>query len=393
MATKKDNKGRKLNKGEQQRKDGTYHYTYLDIYKKRRYIYAKTLVELREKEEELKRDLFDGIDSTSSKMTLNKLFRVFINFKKDLRESTKVNYIRRWEYSIENTTLANMKICDIKHIHIRAFYNECVNNGLKRNTIKLLHGLIYSTLELAVESDYIRKNPAKNCMKNIEGDADEKTPLTEKEIESLLEFCRKSNVYDIHVPFITIAVGTCLRCGELTGLTWNDVDLKNRLINIDHQLIYKNYGDGCKFHINEPKTSAGKRVVPMSESVYKAFIEIRKQNFVLGRSCKANIDGYTNFVFLSSNGQPYATNGINHFLRNIEKAYNKAYPQEIIPHISAHILRHTGCTIYASKGMDVKALQDLMGHSDASVTMNVYNHSSFERTEKELRKIELKMIV
>ena len=43
--------------------------------------------------------------------------------------------------------------------------------------------------------------------------------------------------------------------------------------------------------------------------------------------------------------------------------------------------------------MDVKALQDLMGHSDASVTMNVYNHSSFERTEKELRKIELKMIV
>lgn len=385
--TKKDSKGRKLNKGEQQRSDGTYHYTYLDNSKKRRYIYAKTLIELREKEEKLQRDLLDGIDSASSKMTLNQLFKVYMKLKKDLRESTRVNYERRWEYSIENSMLGNKRLCDLKQMHIKAFYNDCVEKGLKRNTIKLLHNLIFASLELAVDSDFIRKNPAKGAMKFIESDVKEKIPLTESEVVNLLEFCQNSCIYSLHVPFITIAIGTCLRCGELTGLTWNDIDMKNRVIKINHQLIYKDYGDGCKFHINEPKTSAGKRTIPMSESVYRAFIELRKLDMVLGRRCNAIVDGYTNFVFLSSNGQPFATNAVNSFLLNIEKAYNKAYSESQIPHISAHILRHTGCTLYASAGMDIKALQDLMGHVDASVTMNVYNHSNFERTEKEIQRI------
>ena len=142
-----------------------------------------------------------------------------------------------------------------------------------------------------------------------------------------------------------------------------DVDMKNRTININHQLVYKNFGDGCKFHISKPKTDAGKRVIPMSESVYKAFIEVRKQNMILGRRSNAEIDGYSNFVFVSGNGQPLAINAVNSFLLNMEKAYNKRKPQERIPHLSAHILRHTGCTLLASAGMDIKALQNVMGHS------------------------------
>ena len=391
--TKKDNKGRKLNKGEQQRADGTYHYTYLDCNKKRKYLYAKTLIELREKEEKLQRDLFDGIDSASSKMTLNQLFRVYMKLKNDLRESTRVNYERRWAYSIENSVLGNKRICDIKQMHVKVFYKACVESGLKRNTVKLLHNLIFASLELAVDSDYIRKNPSKGAMKSLENDVTEKVPLTESEVIELIEFCKQSCVYSVHVPFITIAIGTCLRCGELTGLTWDNVDMKNRTIHIDHQLVYKDFGDGCKFHINEPKTNAGKRIVPMSETVHQAFVELRKLDMILGRRCNTIIDGYTNFVFLSGNGLPFATNAVNSFLLNIEKAYNKAYPERKIPHLSAHILRHTGCTLYASAGMDIKALQDLMGHSDATVTMNVYNHCSFERTEKEIQRIDIAMSV
>ena len=94
------------------------------------------------------------------------------------------------------------------------------------------------------------------------------------------------------------------------------------------------------------------------------------------------------FVFVSGSGQPFAINAVNSFLLNMEKAYNKAHPEETIPHLSAHILRHTGCTLLASAGMDIKALQNVMGHSDASITMNVYNHSSFERTEKEMQRVD-----
>ena len=293
-----------------------------------------------------------------------------------------------WHNIVEASAIGNRRISELKQLHIKSFYNDCAKAGLKRNTIKLIHNLIFSSFELAVDSDFIRKNPAKGAMENIKQDAGEKIPLSEDEIKRLIDFCTNSGTYSVYVPFLTIAIGTCLRCGELTGLTWGDIDMKNRTISVNHQLIYKNFGDGCKFHVSEPKTDAGKRTIPMTETVHRAFVELRKQNLILGRRSDAEVDGYSNFVFVSGNGQPFAINAVNSFLLNMEKAYNKAYPEESIPHLSAHILRHTGCTLLASAGMDIKALQNVMGHSDASITMNVYNHSSFERTEKEVQRID-----
>ena len=389
MAEKrKDSKGRVLRKGEHERKDGRYHYLYLDTSGKRCYVYAKDLISLREMEKEIERDLLDGISNASGKTTLNQLFKMHMELKSDLRTTTRENYNRMWHNTVEASTIGKKKISDIKQVHVKAFYVDCVKAGLKRNTIKLIHNLIFSSFELAVDSDFIRKNPAKGAMENIKQDAGEKIPLSEDEIKRLIDFCINSGTYSIHVPFLTIAIGTCLRCGEITGLTWSDIDMKNRTISVNHQLIYKNFGDGCKFHVSEPKTDVGKRTIPMTETVHRAFVELRKQNLILGRRSDAEVDGYSNFVFVSGNGQPFAINAVNSFLLNMEKAYNKAHPEEAIPHLSAHILRHTGCTLLASAGMDVKALQNVMRHSDASITMNVYNHSSFERTEKEVQRID-----
>ncbi len=385
---RKDSKGRVLRKGEHERTDGRYHYLYLDASGKRCYVYAKDLLSLREMEKKIERDLLDGIGNASGKITLNQLFKMHMELKNDLRATTRENYNRMWHNTVEASAIGKKKISDIKQVHVKAFYTDCVKAGLKRNTIKLIHNLIFSSFELAVDSDFIRKNPAKGAMENIKQDAKEKIPLSEDEIKRLMDFCINSGTYSVHVPFLTIAIGTCLRCGELTGLTWNDIDMKNRTISVNHQLIYKNFGDGCKFHVSEPKTDAGKRTIPMTEAVHRAFVELRKQNLKLGRRSDAEVDGYSNFVFVSGNGQPFAINAVNSFLLNMEKAYNKAHPEESIPHLSAYILRHTGVTLLASAGMDIKALQNVMGHSDASITMNVYNHSSFERTEKEVQRID-----
>ena len=364
-----------------------YNYLYLDASGKSCYVYAKDLLSLREMEKEIERDLLDGISNASGKTTLNQLFKMHMELKNDLRATTRENYNRMWHNTVEASAIGKKKISDIKQVHVKAFYADCVKAGLKRNTIKLIHNLIFSSFELAVDSDFIRKNPAKGAMENIKQDAREKIPLSEDEIKRLMDFCINSGIYSIHVPFLTIAIGTCLRCGELTGLTWNDIDLKNRTISINHQLIYKNFGDGCKFHVSEPETDAGKRTIPMTEMGHRAFVELRKQDLIPGRRSDAEVDGYSNFVFVSGNGQPFAINAVNSFLLNMEKAYNKAHPEEAIPHLSAHILRHTGCTLLASAGMDIKALQNVMGNSDAGITMNVYNHSSFGRTEKEVQRI------
>ena len=60
-----------------------------------------------------------------------------------------------------------------------------------------------------------------------------------------MEFVKQSNVYNTYYPMFTIMIGTGLRCGELIGLTWKDINIKAKTVNVDHQLIYKNLGDGC----------------------------------------------------------------------------------------------------------------------------------------------------
>ena len=79
---------------------------------------------------------------------------------------------------------------------------------------------------------------------------------------------------------------------------------------------------------------------------------------------------------------------LNDVLLNIVNSFNKNNDNEELPHISAHILRHTGCTRMAEAGMDVKVLQYIMGHNDIAVTMKVYNHISKKRNMKEIEKVE-----
>lgn len=388
MASRKDGNRNVLRPGEHQRKKG-YHYTYLeenieDGTKKRKYIYAKTLEELRIKEAALEENKRNNVSMTGGNVTLNKMFEMMLD-SKDLRASTKANYISMWN-SFVREKIGTCSIKVISNSQLKIFYMNCSKDGLKSNTIKLLHNLIHSTLQFALGMkdeagmQLIKDNQADGAMSNIKkNDATEKQALKRREIDSVLEFC-DSSIYNVYSPFIRVAIGSCMRIGELTGLTWDDIDFENGKINVNRQLIYKNLGEGCKFYVTDLKTDTSARSIPMSDTVRKAFVELRKMDMLLGRRCNVEIDGYSNFIFLSKNGTPLATNAVNNFLLNIEKAYNKSH-EEKIPHLSAHILRHTGCTMSAASGMDVKTLQYIMGHKSPDITMKIYNHIEKEDWE------------
>ena len=151
MAEKrKDSKGRVLRKGEHERKDGRYHYLYLDASGKRCYVYAKDLISLREMEKEIERDLLDGISNASGKTTLNQLFKMHMELKNDLRATTREDYNRMWRNTVEASAIGKKKISDIKQVHVKVFYTDCVKARLKRNTIKLIHNLIFSSFEVHI---------------------------------------------------------------------------------------------------------------------------------------------------------------------------------------------------------------------------------------------------
>lgn len=401
MAAKKrtDNRGRLLRNGEMQRKeDNRYLYRYTDLSGKKRTVYALTLVELREKEKQIERDLQDGIDSGKGDMTLNQLFYAYMETKSDLRESTRCNYLAVWKNAIEGTDLGNMKIAKIKQPHIRAFYSGLAKDGYAANTIKLYHNLIYPALELAVDSDIIRKNPAKDCKKGIGGTKKERTALTIEEQGKMLDFVKDSARYKVYYPMLVFALSTALRVGELTGLRWSDVDLKQNVIHIRQQLTYKNLGDGCRFHLQPLKTDAGRRDIPLTASARRSLVRQRELSMMLGRIADAQgVDGVSDFVFTNSQGKPYATNAINFMLVNVVKGYNRIEETRagnerrtpvLLPHISAHILRHTACTRLAETGLEPKVLQYIMGHANVSITLDVYTHLDFSQIQEKMEAVQ-----
>lgn len=93
MVRRKDNKGRVLQKGESQRKDGRYVYQYKDLQGVRKSIYAKNLSDLRKKKRDVIRDLEDNIDTYGATITLNQLFDRYLSLRTNIRNSTRQNYI------------------------------------------------------------------------------------------------------------------------------------------------------------------------------------------------------------------------------------------------------------------------------------------------------------
>ncbi len=249
----------------------------------------------------------------------------------------------------------------------------------------------------AIEDAIILRNPAQGNLNGFGGKAKEREALTVEEQEKMLAFVANSEWYLKHLPMLTFMIGTACRVGEVSGLTWDDVSFQNGEISITHQLIYKNFGDGCRFHKETPKTEAGIRDIPMSKAVRQALNEQRKQQLLLGIDRSFQVEDLSGFVFTSKNGAPLAPNAINNILKNIVEAYNrqemvKAKEERrkpvLLPHISAHILRHTGCTRMAEAGMDPKVLQYIMGHADVTITMGIYNHvCGKERVIREMEKL------
>lgn len=170
-----------------------------------------------------------------------------------------------------------------------------------------------------------------------------------------------------------------MRISEFCGLTKKDLDFEKHTIYVSHQLLKDKDG----YYITEPKTASGNRKVPMSDETEKAF------HRVLKRKQKAKIkeiDGYRNFLFLNTAGNPMQESSYKSALYGIVRKYNKSH--EIpLPKITPHTLRHTFCTRLAQKKMNPKNLQYIMGHSSITITLDLYAHASETGANVEMRSL------
>ena len=398
QAKRKDRARVVLKNGEGQRSNGSYYYRWQDRNGKRHYVYAKTLPELREKEKIVAKDKLDGIKSEARHTTVNDMYELWKQIKRGLKNTTYENYTYMFELFAKDD-IGRQRISTLKKSDVKRFYNKLADDrGLKTTTIDSVHTVLHQVLEMAVDDNYIRSNPSDNVLRELKQthsmETEKRRGLIVAEQELFLSFLKENATYAHWYPVFAVMIGTGMRVGEATGLRWFDIDLEEGMIDVNHNLIYyqhrnEEYKTGCYFNINTPKTKAGTRQIPMLDFVKEAFLMEKRQQELSGVKCEAVIDGYTDFIFLNRFGQPQHQSTLNSAIRRIVRDCNDAeflkdnHPPVLLPHFSCHTLRHTFTTRMVEAGVNVKVIQDALGHKDIQTTMNIYADVT-----KELKKSE-----
>ena len=394
---RKDNKRRVLKEGEYQRSSGTYEFKWRDKRGNRHSISAVTLEELREKELDVLRDVLDGVKVDKNNLTVNDLYNSWIQLKRGLKENTFSNYKYMYKMFVEPDFGKN-RITDLKRSDVRGFYNFLVEEKhVQINTIDSIHTVLHQVLEIAVEDDYLRYNPSDNALKELKKavnfEVEKRRALTVSEQEIFEAFLRKKGQYHRWYPVFTVMLWTGMRVGEITGLRWCDIDLEEGSINVNHTLVYfdKRAEERCTFAINTTKTKAGERSIPMLPKVKEAFLMEKEYQRECGVKSESVVDGYRDFIFVNRFGNVQHQGTLNKALRRIIRDCNfeildknKQNDVIILPKFSNHSLRHTFTTRMCEAGVNIKAMQEILGHADAETTMDIYAEAT-----KELKKSEL----
>ena len=379
---RRDNKGRILRTGESQRKDLIYQYRYIDIRGKRRTIYSSNLSELRKKEAEILKQLSKGIDCAAVQITVIALVERYIRLKQGTRYNTKVGY-KFVLNTIKKEDFGYRQIRDIKVSDAQAWMIKLHDDGRGYSTLTSVRGVIKPTFQMAYNEDAIRKNPFDfKLVDVVPNDSQKRIALTDEQQEIWMNFIREDKTYSKYYDEFVALLGTGMRVSEFCGLTKDDLQFSERRIRVDHQLVRER---GGKYYVEKTKTECGCRFIPMTDEVYRSLLNILERRKKVAK--EFIVDGYSGFLLLDKNDHPKVALHIENEMRWAMKKYSKLHPDKPLPHITPHVFRHTFCTNMANKGMDVKHLQYIMGHSDVGVTLNVYTHANYDLAAEQMLEI------
>lgn len=399
---RKDSKNRVLKTGETERKKGGYQFRWTAEDGKRHYVYARDLKELRTKEKEIVQDVDDGIRTENLNITLNDMFNIWKSVKQGLKPNTFNNYKYMYNHFVKER-LGKRKVRMLHSTDIKRFYNHLVDvDGLKVATVGTIHLIIHQVLQLAVEDDILRKNVSDNGLKELKKirgfNGSRRRALTVEQQNLFLNFIQNSPKYKHWYPTFAVMLGSGLRVGELTGLRWRDIDFKNNLINVTHTLVFyeRSKAKRTGFGINTPKTPAGYRAVPMIETVRDALLE--QKQYLTDNNLKSVdiIDGFQDFVFINRFGHVQHQRTLNKAIKRIIRDANfdaldknpSIKEENLLPNFSCHSLRHTFTTRLIESGMNVKVIQEALGHSDIQTTLNVYADVTKELKQEQFSQFE-----
>ncbi|KPI49954.1 integrase [Clostridioides difficile] len=283
---------------------------------------------------------------------------VLLNCKYNTQESYRIN--------IEKHIKPKLGIYKVKALTpaiLQSFINKKYKEEYSQNTLQVLKNILHRSLKSAVYPyKHIRENP----MQYVSiPKAKTKTESSKVKTITLDEFNQILNIFpQDSFQRIVLLIGfyTGMRRGEIIALTWDDINLDNKTITVKHTLIKKKNGI---FELSQPKTESSCRTIFTGDTL----IRLLKEHKLHQKKMKLKYGEFyfdSNWVCTKENGQQVNTHTLDTIVKQIRKALNNDF--------HFHCLRHTHATLLLENGANIKDIQNRLGHSQLSTTMDTYSH-------------------
>ena len=252
--------------------------------------------------------------------------------------------------------------------YLRTTYKTANGNRLSQKTIRHHYRYLTSVFSFAYKQEFITTNPMDkvDCPKLPKKKVD---ALTQEQAEQFFSVIQKCSLDFKCMLFLMATTG--VRRGELLGLQWRDIDFDKLTVDIKRNVTYTPQSGTI---VDTPKTECSIRTIPLIPSVATMLKEYKAEK---QRNFKSK-----DFVFPSDKGNsiPRDPNSFTCRVKRFMKANN-------LPDLSPHDLRHSCATLLLSNGADIKSVQSILGHTDASTTLNFYVRSDLQNMKNATDKL------
>jgi len=368
-----------LPKGVTLRKDGRYMWRCK--YEGKQYSgYEKTAKEAEKALRNKKYELEHGIYSKTSRLNMDTWFETWISTYRTNCKPTTIEVYRKTYKRYISPEFGKKQLKALKPEQIQKLLNRMAKTYSK-SVFGNINFLLYDMLDQAVKNQLIVQNPMQYTTRPATKKSEKRKALSRSETTAFLAAAKSSYYYDM----FRLSTLTGLRIGEITGLQWQDVDLKKKEIHVRHTLAWIT---GKGYFLQEPKSENSQRTIPLPD---KAVSLLRARKIAQGKHRLSYgeywqpLTGLPNLVFTTRYGTPIDGNNIRREMRIILAGMKEKGPD--ITWASFHTLRHTFATRCIEEGMQPKTLQHILGHATLAITMDLYCDVMEDTKREEMAKI------
>lgn len=263
--------------------------------------------------------------------------------------------------------LGDIKLCDIRPIHIQNYVDDLLDL-LTPQTIKVHLNI----LNLALKRAYRLKLIKENVVQFVEVPKNKKYKNEIYNAEDMKKLLEKSRETSLELPII-LASGLGLRISEILGLTWNNIDFNDFTITIDKITVR----DKGQVILKEPKTESSIRTISAPKEIILMLKQLKKDRLA------AKLRGeksHRELIFYDKNLNPIAQDVLS-------KKFRYFLQENNLKHIRFHDLRHSHVTMLIDAKVPIKVISERVGHSNVNTTLNIYSHALREMDQEASDKI------